>query len=333
MEFENVIQGVTNSTIYDSFVKAKQVIETHDCVSVSISGGADSDIVLDLIEKVREPDKEIHYVWFNTGLEYQATKDHIKELEQKYGVEIEEHKPIKSIPLSVREFGVPFVSKYVSEMMERLQAHDFKWEDEPFDVLLQKYPKCKSALKWWCNEHEYTDKIKSYDIGYNKYLKEFILLNPPTFKVSNSCCYYAKKLVGKKTNIELNADLNCVGVRKAEGGIRGAKYKTCYETSDEKWDEFRPILWYKDSDKVEYEDAYNIEHSKCYTQYGLKRTGCVGCPYNRYFEDELNIIQKYEPKLYNACINIFGKSYEYTRKYKEFCKEMREKESKIKRNS
>lgn len=37
MEFENVIQSVTNSTIYDSFVKAKQVIDTHDCISVSIS--------------------------------------------------------------------------------------------------------------------------------------------------------------------------------------------------------------------------------------------------------------------------------------------------------
>lgn len=177
-----------------------------------LAGGADSDIVLDLIEKVREPGKEIHYVWFNTGLEYQATKDHIKELEEKYGVTIEEHKPIKSIPLSVKEFGVPFLSKYVSEMMERLQAHDFKWENEPFDILLQRYPKCKSALKWWCNEHEYTDKIKSYDIGYNKYLKEFILLNPPTFKISNACCDYAKKFVGKKVNAELNVDLNCVGV-------------------------------------------------------------------------------------------------------------------------
>lgn len=326
MEFENVIQSVTNSTIYDSFVKAKQVIDTHDCISVSISGGADSDIVLDLIEKVREPGKEIHYVWFNTGLEYQATKDHIKELEEKYGVTIEEHKPIKSIPLSVKEFGVPFLSKYVSEMMERLQAHDFKWEDEPFDALLQRYPKCKSALKWWCNEHEYTDKIKSYDIGYNKYLKEFILLNPPTFKISNACCDYAKKFVGKKVNAELNVDLNCVGVRKAEGGIRGAKYKTCFESSDDKWDEFRPILWYKDNDKIEYENAYNVDHSRCYTQYGLRRTGCVGCPYNRYFEDELETIQKYEPKLYTACINIFGKAYDYTRKYKEFYKEMQEKE-------
>ena len=326
MEFENVIQSVTNSTIYDSFVKAKQVIDTHDCISVSISGGADSDIVLDLIEKVREPSKEIHYVWFNTGLEYQATKDHIKELEEKYGVTIEEHKPIKSIPLSVKEFGVPFLSKHVSEMINRLQRHNFKFEDKPYEELIKEYPKIISSIKWWCNKYEVEKGTPTYNIAYHKWLKEFLVANPPAFPVSMKCCKFAKKDVGKKVNKELNIDLNCIGVRKSEGGVRRTMYKTCFETSDDKWDEFRPILWYKDSDKVEYENTYNINHSKCYTQYGLKRTGCVGCPYNRWFEDELETIQKYEPKLYTACINIFGTAYDYTRKYREFCKKMREKE-------
>lgn len=73
---------------------------------------------------------------------------------------------------------------------------------------------------------------------------------------------------------------------------------------------------------MEYEDHCDILHSKCYTEYGLKRTGCSGCPYGRDFEFELNVIQKYEPKLYKAVMNIFGESY---RKYKEFCKKMDEK--------
>ena len=33
-------------------------------------------------------DNKIDYVWFDTGLEYQATKDHLKYLEEKYGVNI-----------------------------------------------------------------------------------------------------------------------------------------------------------------------------------------------------------------------------------------------------
>ena len=39
MEFEEVLQSVTNSTIYDALVKAKQVINSYDNVAVSISGG------------------------------------------------------------------------------------------------------------------------------------------------------------------------------------------------------------------------------------------------------------------------------------------------------
>lgn len=43
MEFENqfldTLNSVENKTIYDSLVKAKQVINSYDNVAVSISGG------------------------------------------------------------------------------------------------------------------------------------------------------------------------------------------------------------------------------------------------------------------------------------------------------
>ena len=63
----------------------------------------------------------------------------------------------------------------------------------------------------------------------------------------------------------------------------------------------------------------------------MKRSGCAGCPYGRDFEEELKIIEKYEPKLFKAVNNIFGDSYEYTRKYREFFKIKSEKEIKIKK--
>lgn len=52
---------------------------------------------------------------------------------------------------------------------------------------------------------------------------------------------------------------------------------------------------------------------------------CAGCSYGRDFEQELEIIQKYEPKLFVAVTRIFKDSYEYTRKYREFCKVMDKK--------
>lgn len=145
-----------NYTIYTSMCKAQRILmRSYDAVC-SISGGSDSDIVLDLIHKVDE-DGKVKYFWIDTGLEYTATKEHLDYLEQKYGITIERVKPDKPIPTCVREYGVPFLSKYVSEQMMRLQAHHFQWEDEPLEVLLQKYPRCKTALQWWCGER-YSDK-------------------------------------------------------------------------------------------------------------------------------------------------------------------------------
>ena len=125
----------------------------------------------------------------------------------------------------------------------------------------------------------------------------------------------------------MDADLEITGIRKAEGDIRSANYKTCFsENKSKNCNTYRPIFWYTDGDKRDYEKFYGVEHSRCYTEYGLKRTGCVGCPFSKNINGELSIIEEHEPELYKAAVNIFGKSYEYTRKYREFVKMMKEKE-------
>ena len=101
-------------------------------------------------------------------------------------------------------------------------------------------------------------------------------------------------------------------------------YKNCFDNNDD-YDRYRPLFWYTNPDKKQYEDWCGIEHSKCYTEYGLNRTGCVGCPYGKDFEFELEVVKKYEPKLYKAVNNIFGDSYEYTRKYNKFREEHKTK--------
>lgn len=97
--------GYENAIILDSFVKADSVINDpkYKNIMVSISGGSDSDVMIDLCEKIKG-DKTIHYVWFDTGLEYQATKDHLKFLEEKYGISIIRERAVKPIPLTVRQY-------------------------------------------------------------------------------------------------------------------------------------------------------------------------------------------------------------------------------------
>lgn len=323
---EEYLNDIHDLIVFDSFVKAKDVISRYDKVMCSISGGADSDVILDICQKI-DKDKKIVYVWFDTGLEYQATKDHLKYLEEKYNITIVREKAPKPIPICCREYGQPFISKYVSEHIERLQRHNFKWEDKPYEELLAEYPKCKSSLRWWCNEwKEPSDgKVSRFCIARNKYLKEFLIKYPPTFKISSSCCNYTKKTPAKKYKKANKIQLSITGVRKSEGGIRAAAYKNCF-SEETNWgvSEYRPIFWYNNENRENYENAFGVTHSKCYSEYGMTRTGCAGCPFNRKVLQELSLIEKYEPKLYKAVNKIFGDSYEYTKKYKEFVKSMEE---------
>lgn len=94
-------------------------LRQHPKAICSYSGGADSDILIDLIERTRQMFgadylPSVKYVFFDTGLEMKATKDHVREVAEKYGVEIETVRPKKNIVRATREHGIPFVSKIMS---------------------------------------------------------------------------------------------------------------------------------------------------------------------------------------------------------------------------
>lgn len=211
-------------------------------------------------------------------------------------------------------------------MIERLQSHGFDFKNDgnkTFEELCVKYPKMIGALKWWRSKYPMTKdgKKSQFNISNNKYLKEFLIQNPPDFKISAKCCNGAKKDTSHEYEKNNEFDMKCVGLRKTEGGIRSARHKNCFEYNSKiKTQQFRPIWWFTDEDKDTYAKKYNIIPSRCYTEYGLKRTGCGGCPFSSKFEDELNIIKDRESMLFKAINNIFGKSYEYTRAYREFKK-------------
>lgn len=134
--------------------------------------------------------------------------------------------------------------------------------------------------------------------------------------------------MAKRCIKENHYTMDIMGVRKVEGGVRAGAYSSCFmsSSSSRSYDLFMPVWWLNNADKVEYEKHYNIKHSNCYTVYGMKRTGCAGCPFNKNIFDDLHIIQQYEPKLFHACMNIFGPSYAYKRAYDEFKQEMKQKQ-------
>ncbi|MGL4951278.1 MAG: phosphoadenosine phosphosulfate reductase family protein [Mycoplasma sp.] len=270
-----------------------------DKIGLSFSGGKDSTVMMKLIEECNLKNK-IKVVFFNTWMEYQAIYDFIDK-KRKEGWVIDETTPEMPAPLIYNKYGTPAISKYASEMISRLQKHNFDFNsDLTFEEAYEKHPNCKVCLNWYYG--------KNYTMNCPKYLKENLKTND--LKIANKCCEFLKKRPVKKYNKENNIILSIVGVRQAEGGIRSQIYKTCfYKKSDTDIKHF-PLFYFSDEDMENIIQEKNIELSDCYTIYGLQRTGCVGCPYGKNYREELEVLKKYEPNKYNACNKLFGKSYD-----------------------
>lgn len=185
-EFANFIDNKVpdNSTIIKYLITTRNKLKEFKNILVSYSGGSDSDIMLDLCELVKPPTGQILYIFFDTGLEWDATKRHVAETSAKYGIEIISQKPMKSIPVACKEYGVPFISKEVSNKIERLQRHGFT-----FDSIIASPDEVKSGSVWW-NESK-----GKYCVSSHAYLKQYMMRTPPTFMVSSKCCNEAKKKV------------------------------------------------------------------------------------------------------------------------------------------
>lgn len=141
---------------------AKRLRE-HQNAICSYSGGSDSDIMIDIIERTREIFSlpSIKYVFFNTGLEMKATRDHVKATAEKYGVEIEECRPKVNIVQASRKYGIPFVSKIMSAGLSEWQkkgipltiAQEYEQAEDKAakrKELKERYPKCESVINFLC---------------------------------------------------------------------------------------------------------------------------------------------------------------------------------------
>lgn len=90
-----------NPHIQGAFFKALGYLDPSKNIGISISGGSDSDIVLDFAYQCGILDK-CHVFIFDTGLEYQATWEHIDYLKERYNIDIEEKRAkLKVKPLDV----------------------------------------------------------------------------------------------------------------------------------------------------------------------------------------------------------------------------------------
>lgn len=310
-------------------------LREHPNAICSYSGGSDSDIMIDVIEKARDLFKlpPVKYVFFNTGLEMKATKDHVKETAQKYGVEIEEVRPKVNIVNATRKYGVPFVSKIMSAGLGEWQskgiplsiAEEYEQADDKIakrQELRERYPKCESVINFLCCCNSAGEPRPNIQLVINssKYMRDFIGEFPPDFKISAKCCDYCKKQVAHR--VQKDYDMIITGERRDEGGMRSVPRKDntslCFTETSSGQFRLRPLYYVSDKDKAWYKEYYGIKYSDAYEVYGLTRTGCCGCPISYKAVEDLELIKPFEPNVVKAAWNIFGKSYLYRKKYIEY---------------
>lgn len=320
-------------------------LRQHPKAICSYSGGADSDIMIDLIETARKIAPSlppVKYVFFNTGLEMKATKDHVKETAEKYGVEIEEVRPKVGIVQAVREHGIPFVSKIMSAGLEGWQkkgiplsiADEYAQAGDKAEKRRElggRFPRCEAIINFLCCCNTAGEPRPDIQLVINssKYMLDFIRECPPDFQISAKCCDYCKKQVAHEA--QKDYEMIITGERRDEGGMRSVPRKDntalCFtETGDGQY-RLRPLYYVTDKDKAWYKEQFGIRYSDAYEVYGLARTGCCGCPISYRAVQDLEKIRPYEPNVVKAAWNIFGKSYEYRRRYNAY-KEARKKEEK-----
>lgn len=187
--------------VYDAlFHTGSKLLEyfgSHEHICISVSGGSDSDCIVHLVcTYFPEFLDKCKFVFVNTGLEYDATKRHLCDLEKRYGITIDRIRG-QSVVSVVRKYWIPILSKIKSTFI-----NDYV-RGLPYAERIVFYDGAKSynAMKFSENQRILARNIKENGI-----------------KVSSKCCTLSKKQPLHDYNIEHEIDLSVTGERQIEGG-------------------------------------------------------------------------------------------------------------------
>ena len=271
---------------------------------ISFSGGKDSTVLLALTKMSIDvgvlPEDGIKAVFINTGVEMQATIDFVNWCKESgYYKNIETIRP--SLPYA------QVIAKYGKPMKSKMKAQ--------YIGMWQKGTRTDNVMQYLVygenpNNGKQFSKTKLAD-------KDFHMLHPD-FKimVSQKCCKCLKKDPSKEYDKKNNMDGKIVGIRAGEGGARALQVEKRLKNGGKLCTYYNgkvmvkaPIIDWTDEDIEDFIKEYNVPLSKAYTVYGMKRTGCYGCPFSLDLEDNLRILHDYEPNRYKSAMYFLKDVY------------------------
>ena len=281
--------------LFDRIEKIKQINEEYDLENnayISFSGGKDSTILHYLID-LALPNNKIPRVFINTGIEYNDIVNYVKELAKTDDRIIVYNSGVK-IKQMLENYGYPFKSKVFAENLMRYQKN--KVTTEYIKQFLCEIPTAKGLYR--SGAFACPDRLK------------YMFESDFDIKISNLCCSKLKKETTKKWMKDNNRSITLTGMRAEEGGNR--LDLTCITDNGKKIHFLAPL---KKDFNEHFLERYNIKLCKLYyPPYNLERTGCKGCPFNRYLQQDLDMMRELLPKEYKQCETIWKPVYDEYRR-------------------
>ena len=276
--------------LFDRLEAIKTTINKYgeDKFYLSFSGGKDSVIVHHLLD-IAIPNNKIPRVFSNTGIEYNAITEFVKELCKQDD-----------------RFEIITPKQNIKEMLERV-GYPFKSKEHSLKVgQYQKGSRCKSVMRYKNGWFKGSKFQCPYMLLY-QYDDEFKL------KLSDRCCYELKKKPFKEYEKVNNKSIAITGMMKDEGGQRNTL--NCIVTKNDKAVKFHPLAKVTKDWEKWFIRTYNIKLCELYYEpYNFKRTGCKGCPFSLSLSQQLETMEKYLPNERKQCEIIWKPVYDEYRR-------------------
>lgn len=237
---------------------------SEDNFYISFSGGKDSTVVSALVDMAL-PDNRIPRVFSNTGIEYNAIVEFVREREREDDRFIS-ISPRQNIKQMLERVGYPFKSKEHAKKVEQYQCcHTITKHLYNYINGLEKYQGqygCPAILRY-----QFTDEFK--------------------LKVSHRCCNELKKKPVAEYVRKSGRSVIITGMMREEGGAR--QRIECVHFKNGKITKFHPLAKVTQDWENWFIGTYNIKLCKLYyPPYNFKRTGCKGCPLALMLNDDLS---------------------------------------------
>lgn len=252
---------------------------------LSFSGGKDSTVVHHLLDMAL-PENKIPRVFSNTGIEYNAIVEFVREREREDDRFVMIY-PKQNIKQMLERVGYPFKSKEHSQMVH--ECHTGKKNKTYVQRYLDReHFGCPDNLRY-----QFEDDFK--------------------MNISHLCCKELKKKPFDKWMKENGKTIGITGMMRGEGGQRANI--DCIHTKNGKVTKFHPLA----KSTLEWEDWFIQEHKikLCklyYEPFNFKRTGCKGCPYNLTLAEDLSLMHRYMENEYRQCQFIWKPVYDEYRR-------------------